>query len=357
MNETPTPTQQEKPNACFISPRGATWQQRKRLLRVQAWIVILASYPLLAFAYALPHDFRDESTAWAILSWTAFCIRTFVYHLGILLFAVIAIAAWRRCRNLVVAGLPVLLVAVGPTWWQYRPHATPTISGETLTVMSVNLLAHNRRTDPIIGEIKTARPDILFLQEYSGPWHAAIDDAVGADYPHKAVIRRDDSFGAAIYSRRPFKGRIERWVDLGSGSEPQMRVVVEIDGRNVALYNIHFRPPRPRDYRIETRKQFADLLEHIAAETLPVIVVGDFNFTERSPQAAALRALGVSEAHDLGGWGRGTTWPVLGAARWLPGLRIDHIYLTGGFTCTGCRTGQGLGSDHRPVIATIGFAR
>ncbi len=357
MNKTPTPQRQAKQNAFFKSPRGVNWQQRKRLLHIQAWIIILAAYPLLAFAYAWPQHFRDASAEWPTVAWTAFAIRTFVYHLGLLLFAVVALAAWRRCRRLVITGLPVLLLAIGPTWWQYRPLATPAIDGETFTVMSVNLLAHNRQTAPIIEEIKAARPDILLIQEYSNHWHTAIDKAIGADYPHRTIVLRDDSFGAAIYSRRPFKGRIERWVHLGNGTEPQMRVVVEINGRDVALYNIHVRPPLPGGYAIETKEQFADLLEHIAAEELPVIIAGDFNFSERSSQAAALRVRGISEAHELGGWGRGTTWPVLGPFRWLPGLRIDHIYLTGGLTCTDCQTGQGQGSDHRPVIATLGFAR
>lgn len=357
MNDNATTPSQDEPRAFFARLRGTSWQRRKRLLTAQAWIVILASYPVLAFAYLWPQDFRDASSGWPTVAWTAFAIRTFAYHLGLVLFAILAVAAWRRARRLVIAGLPVLLLTVGPTCWQCRPRATPEIDGETLTVMSVNLFAYNRQTAPIIGEILAAQPDILFLQEYGCDWHTAMDQAIGADYAHKTVVPRDDCFGAAIYSRRPFKGRVERWVPLGSGTEPQMRIVVEIAGRDVALYNIHVRPPLPGANAVETKEQFGDLLKHIAAEEIPVILAGDFNFDERSAQAAALHDRGVREAHDLGGWGRGTTWPVLGVLRWLPGLRIDHIYLTGDLTCTDCQTGEGQGSDHRPVTAKIGFAR
>lgn len=87
-----------------------------------------------------------------------------------------------------------------------------------------------------------------------------------------------------------------------------------------------------------------------------LILGGDFSFTQNSPQAAALRRIGLEDAQDLGNWGRGTTWPVNSFLRWIPGLRLDHIYLGSSLTCVDCRTGVGKGSDHRPVIARIGLA-
>lgn len=93
----------------------------------------------------------------------------------------------------------------------------------------------------------------------------------------------------------------------------------------------------------------------LAAEALPVIVGGDFNFTENSTNALVLRRQGLADAHSVGGWGRGATWPVNSFFRWIPSVRLDHIYLGGGLTCAECRTGTGEGSDHRPVIAGIGF--
>ncbi|MCG8408244.1 MAG: endonuclease/exonuclease/phosphatase family protein [Phycisphaerales bacterium] len=335
--------------------RKISWQQRKRLLYVQAWIVVITAYAVVAFAYFCPQDYRNESPAYVLTSWVAFLFRTFIFHLGLFLLTVLLVALWRRCWKLLVAGFPVLLIAIGPSLWQYRPRTAQSIDGETITLMSINLLMINKNTDPIIGEINAAQPDVLLLQEYTDHWHEAINAAISSDYPHKVHIIRDDSFGSAIYSRRPSKGRIERYVDLGSGSEPQVRAVIDIDGRDVALYNIHFLPPFGVDYIIETRKQFADLVERLSREELPVILAGDFNFTERTPQASDLRKLGAVDAQEVGGWGRGTTWPVSHFFRWIPSIRLDHIYLTDGLTCSECQTGQGKGSDHRPVIAKVGF--
>lgn len=223
--------------------------------------------------------------------------------------------------------------------------------------MSVNLLMVNQQTGPIIAEIIEAQPDILLLQEYTDHWHAALQIAIGADYPYLCYQTRDDSFGAAIYSRRPFVGQPALHLPLGDGELPQMRAVIRLTNRDVAVYNIHLLPTYWGDYTIAGRVQFADLLDLLADERLPIIMGGDFNFTETSPHAAALSRLGLSDAHALGGWGRGTTWPVHSMFRWIPSLRLDHIYLSGGLTCAECRTGVGQGSDHRPVLAKVGFGK
>ncbi|MBU0509662.1 endonuclease/exonuclease/phosphatase family protein [bacterium] len=291
-----------------------------------------------------------------VAAWAAFVIRTFVFQFGLLLLVIACVAAWKKQKRMALATLPLLVVTVGPAVLQYLPVASPAVSGESVTVMSVNLLMINKTTEPIISEIKAADPDILLLQEYTPDWHEALTAAIASEYAHIREIQREDSFGAAIYSKRPFNGHVNTYLPLGRATEPQIRGVVEIDGREVAVYNIHFLPPWGLDYVIETRCQFADLRDRLEAEELPVILCGDFNFTERSLQASSLRRAGILEAQDLGGRGRGTTWPVSSFFRWIPSVRLDHIYISNHLTCTDCRTGTGRGSDHRPVIARIGFA-
>ncbi len=332
-----------------------TWQERKRALRTEAWVFVVGSYVLVAYAFLFPQDFRNAAPLYVAAGLTAFMVRTFLFHIGLVLLAIAMVAAARRCRRLALATLPLLLVALGPELWEYRPKSPPEIRGEAITVMSVNLLMVNRSTDGIIEEIERAAPDLLLLQEYTVHWHAAMREALGTSYPHIACVPRADSFGVAVYSRRPFSGPVAKSVPLADASVPQMRAVVEIAGRDVAVYNVHLLPPRRLDYTTVTRLQFADLLDRVNDESLPVIVAGDFNFTQRSPQAAALGRNGMRDAHSLGGWGRGTTWPVNTFFRWVPNLRLDHIYVSGALTATGCRTGEGEGSDHRPVMADVGF--
>ena len=326
------------------------------MLRREAWVLVAASYALMLFAHLWPADFRNPSPAYACVAWTAFMVRTFAFHLGIILLLSALVAAWARKWRLLAAAVPLVVFTVGPACRQFLPRSTPSVTGETVTVMSVNLLALNRDTRPIIEEIKGSDPDILLLQEYTDHWHQALQAAIGRNYPHTSYRRREDSFGTGIYSKRPFEEPVAMHVPLGQAAEPQIRAVIRIANRPVAFYNVHLRPPSGLEYIIEHRTQLADLAEALSAEQLPVVLGGDFNFTENSPHAGALRRQGLRDAHSLGGWGRGATWPVHSVLRWVPGLRLDHLYLGGGLTCVECRTGVGQGSDHRPVIAEVGFA-
>ena len=129
--------------------------------------------------------------------------------------------------------------------------------------------------------------------------------------------------------------------------------MIEIETRQVAVYNIHLLPPRRFDWTREHRAQFADLLDRLRQEPLPLILGGDFNSAPATPNVAALRGLGLIDSHRQAGRGRGATWPVRSFFRWLPGLRLDYIWLGRGMICTECRRGVGEGSDHRPIIARI----
>jgi endonuclease/exonuclease/phosphatase (EEP) superfamily protein YafD len=332
-----------------------SWSTRKRILLREAWLVVFASYPIIAFAYCWPANFRNTHIAFVIAAWSAFIIRTFLFHVGIGYLAIAIAAAWARQRRLLLATMPLLIISLAPTLLEYLPHKPPAVTGETITVMSANLLMANKDTKSIISEIRAAAPDVLLLQEYTVHWHKALQEGIGSAYPHIAYVTRDDSFGAAIYSRRPFLERPQHNLRLGAASEPQMRAVIQISGTPVAFYNIHPLPPSSISYVTESRLQIADLADILRAERLPAIISGDFNFTENSPQYDLLTNLGFTESHTLASWGRGSTWPVTSFWRWIPGLRLDRIFLSPTLAAVESHTGVGQGSDHRPIIARIGL--
>ena len=337
------------------------WAQRKRMLRVEAWSVVIASYVLLAIAYLWPQDYRNESPPFVIVAWLAFLVRVLQFHLGLLLLAVGCVAAFVRGRRLLLAAAPPVLFTLGPVWWGYlrgppAPPAPP--DARMLRVMTANLLMVNADTQGIIDEIKAARPDVLLVQEYTDAWHKALGAALSDQYPFSSHVTQDDSFGVAIYSRTPFvDGDVDNRLPLGRSLVPQTRAVVRFGGRHVAVYNVHLLPPRRLDYTIDSRLQFADLLAMLSQENLPYVVAGDWNLTGDTPQHRDLKRIGARDAHDLAGRGRGATWPVNSFFRYLPGLRLDHVYVGPGLTAVKCETGTGLGSDHRPVIADVTFDR
>ena len=333
------------------------WPARKRMLRAEAWAVVFASYALLALAYLWPQDYRNESPGYVLVAWLGFLVRVLQFHLGLLLLVIAIVAAFGRGRRLFLAAAPLVLFTLGPALQSHLPKNPPLAASHrspTLRVMSCNLLMVNKDTAPILAEIRAANPDVLLLQEYTDDWHAAFVAAgVTRDYPYHSFVTRDDSFGVALYSRLPFVADVDNRLPLGRAGVEQTRAVVRWAGRDVAVYNIHLLPPRRLDYTVDSRLQFAGLLEVLSAEKLPYVVGGDFNLTEHTPQHRDLAAVGARDANDLAGRGRGATWPVNGVFRYLPGLRLDHVYVGNGLTAVKCETGEGRGSDHRPVVADV----
>lgn len=347
----PPPSAQQHWLRRFVWP---DWPSRRAMLRREAWVVALAAYALLAFAYLWPEEWRNESPAYVAGAWAAMIVRVLQFHLGLLLLLIVAAALLRRHWRLGIVALPPMLFTLLPAAMQFVPRSAEASSPPVLRVMTVNLLMVNADKTGIIEEIRAARPDVLMLQEYTAEWDEAFQRALAADYPHGSVVMRDDSFGIALYARTPFAGEIDPGFRLGRAGVDQMRAEIDIGGRRIALYNIHLLPTRTLTYVGEHRLQFADLVDTLRAERLPYVVCGDFNFPETTPQHRATKRAGAREAHELAGFGRGATWPVNSVFRYLiPGIRIDHVYLGPQLTATRCVTGVGRGSDHRPVVVDL----
>src|SRR4051794_24481702 len=81
------------------------WQSRKRLLRIEAWVVVIAPYGLLPLAFLWPQDFRNESPAYVLVAWLAFLVRVLQFHLGLLLLVIALVAAFGRGRRLFLAAV------------------------------------------------------------------------------------------------------------------------------------------------------------------------------------------------------------------------------------------------------------
>lgn len=349
-----------------------SWEQRKRSLYWQAWVVTVVAWVLFPAAWLMPDDWTNTSPAFVLAWWALFLVLTFELHAAIALGVIAIIATVRRLGWLAVASGVLALILLRPVyvamWPDELPGAGPGagnfpggMSGPPLRVMSANLLMINRQVEPMLAEIIAADPDVILLQEYAPHWHRAMQERLLPDWPHYIGVPQSDSFGIAIYSRFPLEDATAG-LPLDDLGIPQIRATVRMPHWSVDVYNIHLLPPRTLWYTTEHRLQFDRMVRMLAggaagSEQRAYFIGGDFNFTDASPQAAALGELGLTDAQDLAGSGLGLTWPVNSALRYapVPGLRLDHVYLSPGLTARDMAVGVGPGSDHRPLVVTVGL--
>jgi endonuclease/exonuclease/phosphatase (EEP) superfamily protein YafD len=199
---------------------------------------------------------------------------------------------------------------------------------------------------------------VLILQEYTIAMDGPLRTALADDYPYQLRKPREMSDGWAIFSRRPLLAPIDTSLRLGD-SNRQARFGLRIGDREVIVYALHLTCPKSMEQIGANRAEVSDLLELVAAEKKPVILAGDFNFTETTANAAALRGAGLLDAHELAGSGRGSTWRYrkFGLTHRLPGFRIDHVYIGPELTCTNAQVLDLPTSDHRPIIADVAWAQ
>ena len=123
---------------------------------------------------------------------------------------------------------------------------------------------------------------------------------------------------------------------------------LSVGQRRIDLLALHASVPTSPTWRLARDAMFEDIARFARRTRYPLIVAGDFNAT---PWNRPMRRL-VRESplrHAPGFWQ--PTWtahvPV-----WL-GIPIDHVLAATDCRVVDRRVGPDIGSDHRPVVATV----
>ena len=325
----------------------------RRLLAALGWVITVAIVAALAFSYGLPQRLTDGDSDYLALATVAFFGRVFTFHAGLLLAPVAVAAALLRRRWLTLTATVAAAAALAPTVIALLPHGPPPPAGPAVRVMAMNTKYTNHDGPDVVAQVRRFHPDVLTVEEFAAPVRGALDAALAGDFPYRC-LRPGGGLGLAVYSRLPFD-RPPQVTDCGV--RRQIRVVVRVDGRPVAVYVVHPLSPRTLARVLQNRLSTADLADQLRREPLPAVVAGDFNFTADTPNAAALTAAGLTDAFALAGHGRAPTWPAKPRwAAWLPGVRIDHVYLSATLTCTRYQTAGYTGSDHLPIVVDVALS-
>lgn len=208
-----------------------------------------------------------------------------------------------------------------------------------------------------IGEVlQGIDADVIALQEVvgAGPRHGGHAQELGAALGMGWVMAptrllRMHAYGNVVLSRFPIVHHVR--YDLSwKTCEPRccQRVDVDLGGRLLHLYNVHF------GTAILERRVQAQRLAAIVCDrrvTGPKIVLGDFNEWTRGPASALLseRLHGVDLSAHLR---RRRTYPGV-----LPLVHLDHIYHAGAVEVRRVelvKTRRSLiASDHLPLVAEL----
>ena len=308
--------------------------------------------------------------------------------LSLLLVPALVVTLLRRRWRAALGFLGLLLLA-GIRFGLPLSDATATAARETsLTVMTYNApIAHfdthlgprrQHRAD-LISLVQTETPHLIGFQEVSilkkgseqrvaYPWH--IDALPGLGYADRPALYDGYNMKLPVFSRLPILEQEKRTLGLpGLSTGYVMRTRFQWRGREAVHYNVHLysfdltslrhapgwlNPQRWKRllaacrYAYQMRAQQAEQLRRlIDAETLPLIVSGDFNSTSHHWTYRHI-ASGLTDAFAARGRGWGGTWPSDS-----PLVRIDHVLVSPSWEVTSARVAPLTLSDHRPLFVRL----
>ncbi|MCA9912103.1 MAG: endonuclease/exonuclease/phosphatase family protein [Anaerolineae bacterium] len=255
--------------------------------------------------------------------------------------------------------LPAILFFTLTYGGQFLPNRSAEVpqDAQTMRLMTFNVLAGNRTPEAVIAQIALADADIVALQEVSQAHAALLRTEFADEYAFMGLHPQEynGTQGQGILSRyRLIEDRYFQYDFVPHPLGHQRAVLERPDGSRMVVYNVH--PSHPGmngsyfDPSMRSR-ELAQIRAEAAAETLPVIIMGDFNMPELSDDHAALSEL-YTDTYRTAGWGMG--WTFRYPITLPPLLRLDYIFLGDAFTPLHAEVVYPFsGSDHHALWADV----
>jgi endonuclease/exonuclease/phosphatase (EEP) superfamily protein YafD len=238
------------------------------------------------------------------------------------------------------AALALLQIGLVLLPWGRAADSAPQLP-PAFRLLTFDLGTDNDRFDDIADFILASHADIVLLQQVSCNANDRLIPKLRPTYAN-AFVSATTCAGQAILSKRP-------WTSVGQAitlARKPLLVWARFDWDN---HPFTLTGVRVADM-LAPNEQAADLgrlQAHMATQGPAQIVAGDLNLPPFAWKFAQLQNAGLGQhATYL------ATWP----ARW-PLFLMDNVLSTKDFASVHVTTGPPLGSDHRPLIADIGYLR
>lgn len=208
--------------------------------------------------------------------------------------------------------------------------------------LSFNVMADNPRAEELVEVIIADPPDVMLVMESLAirPYLDRLTEV----FPYQVGCDGSDSCDISLFSRFPFEDQsLAQLSPLWANRFVTGRI--SVDGQSVTVVGLHLTKPYYGDIAETELRRASRMMERIEG---PVVVAGDFNAASWSDAVAAF-----GRAQNLApGPVQPATWPVrLGPL----GVPIDNMFTRGSAQIISLESGESIGSNHRPLWATVGL--
>ncbi len=230
---------------------------------------------------------------------------------------------------------------------------TKSETGDTLSLLTSNVLMSNRNPAALQDVIARCRPDMVLLLETDQWWEDQLD-RVDRDYPYSVKCPLRNTYGMHLYSKLPLIDPEVRY--LIYPDVPSIRTQIRLpSGRQVHFYGMHPKPPGRQNRNGEIRgsgprdAELVQIAYEIRNLDVPVIVAGDFNDVAWSHTTRRFQRIGRVLDPRVG---RGFFNTFHADHPWMR-FPLDHLFHSRHFALLDFGRLPHIGSDHFPIYAEL----
>ncbi len=283
-----------------------------------------------------------------ILAWLYDLFSNFRLHFTVILIAgIIVNLIFIHSSAAYVIGIVGLIASIIPlSSWRENTDTSVANVTKSFQIMSFNIQWNIETHNQSLQFIQNSEADVIVLQEVTADtrniiqtWKDKYPYQYGEGHSHVMVLSKH-------------KMKLIQYLDWpGKFLHRALHLNCEIGGELIHIVAIHMQVTRSWKQLEQRERQMDCLTNTLNNIASPMIVIGDFNAgigacSLRKITADAKLKGKASLLHYI------PTWP---SSLGMFGIQLDHVFVKGPLAIKHIRSGPRLESDHRALIAQVGF--